>query len=83
MKSKRSDTLTDKKTIDATGLFCPGPILILKGVVKKLEKGTIVELVADDRDVLQDIQEWCSETENTLLSTNDAGNIQNYLIKIG
>lgn len=83
MKSKRSDALTETKTIDATGLFCPGPIKILKGVAKKLEKGTIIRLLADDTDVLQEIEEWCAETENTLISTEDAGDIQTYTVKIG
>ena len=75
--------MTETKTIDATGLFCPGPIRILQGVSKKLEKGTIVNLLADDPEVLQDVEEWVAETENTFISTEDTGSVQTYTVKIG
>jgi len=75
--------MAQTKTIDATGLFCPGPIVILKGISKKLEKGTIINLLADDPDVLGEIEEWCSETNNTLISTENNEDIQTYKVKIG
>ena len=75
--------MAQTKTIDATGLFCPGPIAILKGISKKLEKGTIVNLLADDPDVLGEIEEWCSETNNTLISTENNEDVQTYKVKIG
>jgi len=75
--------MTQIKTIDATGLFCPGPIAILKGISKKLDKGTVVNLLADDPDVLGEIEEWCSETNNTLISTEGNEEVQTYKVKIG
>ena len=75
--------MTVTKTIDATGLFCPGPITILKGVSKKLEIGTIVNLLADDPEVLQDVEEWVAETENILISIEDTGSVQTYTVRIG
>ena len=31
--------MVEKKTVDARGLFCPGPLQIWKGVIRKIEAG--------------------------------------------
>ena len=74
--------MTGKKTIDATGLFCPGPIQIVKGVVRKVERGTVLELLADDPDTTRDVEEWCEETGNKLLSTDEKDGTLSFLFKI-
>lgn len=74
--------MTTKKTIDAKGLFCPGPIQVVKGVSRKVEKGTLLELLADDPDTTQDVEEWCEETGNKLLSTDEKDGTLIFLIKI-
>jgi len=58
--------MTGKKTIDARGLFCPGPVQVLKGVVKQLPPGTTLELIADDPLSKEQVANWCKETENRL-----------------
>lgn len=75
-------SLIAKKTIDATGLFCPGPIQIVKGVARKVERGTVLELLADDPDTTKDVEEWCEETGNTLLSTEEKDGTLIFSIKI-
>ena len=62
---------TEKKTIDARGLFCPGPLQVLKGVLKQIESGTTVELLADDPDSKKDIKEWCVSEGHTLQSITE------------
>ena len=52
-------TMPDKKTVDARGLFCPGPLQVLKGVIKRLDDGDYLELLADDPDSKKDVREWC------------------------
>jgi len=74
--------LTAKKTIDATGLFCPGPIQVVKGVARKVERGTLLELLADDPDAIRDVEEWCEETGNKLLSTEEKDGVLIFLMKI-
>jgi TusA-related sulfurtransferase len=59
------------KTVDATGLFCPGPIQILKGIIKRVDKGDIVELLADDSDTPAQAQEYCIEEGHTLNSVEE------------
>jgi TusA-related sulfurtransferase len=70
-----------KKIIDARGLFCPGPIQVLKGVIKNIENGTLIELLADDPDAKQDVKEWCETTGNTLISIDEKDETLTFLIK--
>jgi len=59
------------KTVDATGLFCPGPVQILRGIIKRIEKGDMVELLADDSDTPAEVQEYCDEEGHTLVSVEE------------
>ena len=71
----------EKKIIDARGLFCPGPIRVLEGVLKHLESGTLVKLLADDPDAKQDIEDWCETTRNILISSDDKCGTLTFLIR--
>jgi TusA-related sulfurtransferase len=59
------------KVIDARGLFCPGPLQVLRGVAKQLEPGSTLMLIADDSDSKDQISEWCKETGNKLESVTE------------
>ena len=59
-----------KKVIDARGLYCPGPLQVLKGVIKQLKPGSVLELLADDPDSQDEIRNWCEETGNSLNSVD-------------
>jgi len=60
-----------KKTIDARGLFCPGPLRVLEGVIQHVDSGTLIELLADDLDSKEEVGEWCKSTGNTLISVEE------------
>lgn len=55
-------------TVDAVGLFCPMPVVRLKVEMEKIALNQVVELLADDEAVLEDLPAWCKETNNKLLS---------------
>ena len=57
-----------EKSIDAIGLFCPMPVVKLKLELEKAGINKVVELLADDPGVLEDLPAWCKETGNKLLS---------------
>ena len=59
--------MTTKKVIDTRGLFCPGPLQVVKGVIKQLELGSTLELIADDPDSKEQVSNWCRETGNVLI----------------
>ena len=55
-------------TVDATGLFCPMPVVKLKVELEKVKLNNVVELLADDPGVCEDLSAWCNETGNRLIS---------------
>lgn len=73
--------MTDKKIIDARGLFCPGPLQVLKGIIKRLEDGDYLELLADDPDSKKDIAEWCVAEGHELESITENNEGIAFLIK--
>lgn len=56
------------RTVDAVGLFCPMPVVKLKLEMENVETNQVVELLADDPGVLEDLPVWCRETDNRLIS---------------
>lgn len=54
--------------MDAVGLFCPLPVVKLKIEMEKAGLHQVVELLADDSGVREDLPAWCRETGNRLLS---------------
>lgn len=54
--------------VDAVGLFCPMPVVKLKVELEKVKLNDVVELLADDPGVSEDLPAWCNETGNRLLS---------------
>jgi len=56
------------KRIDATGLYCPAPMAILKVGLEEIRNSEIVEIIADDPKFGDDLPKWVSLTGNELLN---------------
>lgn len=69
--------------VDACGLQCPGPILKVKETLDKMEKGQILEVHASDFGFIADIEAWCRNTGNTLVTNEIQGNNVSAVIKKG
>lgn len=55
------------KVIDARGLKCPQPQLKLLSESRSMNKGDIVEVVADCPTFETDVRQWCQRTKKALL----------------
>lgn len=62
------------KTLDATGLNCPLPILKAKKALSDLPKDGLLEVLATDPGSVDDFKAFCRATGHALLehSANDA-----------
>ena len=60
--------------VDATGLFCPIPIVRLRLALDNVPSGDTVEILADDPGFPEDVASWCEETGNDLLSLRPEAN---------
>lgn len=57
--------------MDARGLLCPLPVIRTQEKVKGLPPGTVVEIVATDPGVMQDIPAWCRVHGHELISMTE------------
>jgi TusA-related sulfurtransferase len=61
-------TIKVAATVDAVGLYCPMPIIMLSKELGKLQSKQVVEILADDEPFYKDVADWCAQTHNRLLS---------------
>ncbi|HEM3625317.1 TPA: FAD-dependent oxidoreductase [Streptococcus suis] len=66
--SAKCDEASETIRLDACGLQCPGPILKVKENIDKMSIGQKMEVEASDFGFSADIEAWCQNTGNTLLS---------------
>jgi len=50
---------TIDKSLDASGLLCPEPVMMLHKVMREAESGNLVEVIATDPSTLRDIPKFC------------------------
>ena len=69
-------------TLDCVGLYCPMPIVKTAEKIKELKAGEVLEVVADDKGIKQDMPAWCQSTGNEFLGIEEEnGEIKVYLKK--
>ncbi len=70
------------QTLDCVGLYCPMPIVKTAQRIKELKTGEVLEIVADDKGIKQDMPAWCQATGNECLGMEEAnGEIKVYVKK--
>lgn len=69
-------------TLDCTGLYCPMPIIETNDMMRELEIGQVLEIVADDKGIKTDMPAWCESTGNEFLGIEeDNGEYRVYVRK--
>jgi tRNA 2-thiouridine synthesizing protein A len=68
------------ETLDASGLNCPLPILKTKKALSKMDAGKVLEVISTDAGSVKDIEAFCNQTGNKLIS--NAENAGKYLFTI-
>lgn len=69
--------------LDAIGLLCPLPVLKARKRLQALPAGGILRVRADDPAAIIDIPHFCAEAGHTLVSQEDEGAVQTYVIRKG
>jgi tRNA 2-thiouridine synthesizing protein A len=62
-----------KKSIDARGSFCPGPLMELIKAVKHAQVGDVIEVLSSDTGSAKDIPEWVKKMGHELVYCQEAG----------
>ena len=58
-------------TLDCIGLYCPMPIYNTAKRLKELKPGQVLEVLADDEGIKEDMPAWCRTTGNELLGIEE------------
>ena len=61
------------QTLDASGLNCPLPILKTKKALNKMDAGQVLEVISTDAGSVKDLEAFCNQTGNKLVSTIEDG----------
>lgn len=56
-------------TLDATGLFCPEPVMLLHNKIRDIAVGDTVQVLATDPSTQRDIPKFCTFLGHELLSS--------------
>jgi tRNA 2-thiouridine synthesizing protein A len=59
------------KTLDASGLNCPMPILKTKKALKQMESGQILKVISTDAGSVKDLVAFCNQTGNKLIESSE------------
>ena len=72
------------QSLDCLGLYCPIPIVKTAEKIKQLKPGEVLEVVADDKGIKQDMPAWCEATGHEFLGMDEeGGEIRVYVKKTG
>lgn len=55
------------KFLDASGLLCPEPVMLLHKVIRDAETGEVIEVIATDPSTTRDIVKFCHFLGHELL----------------
>lgn len=84
-KSIPSDNTQDNTqavaTLDACGLFCPEPVMLLHNKIRDIAAGEILEVLATDPSTTRDVPKFCMFLGHELVERSEQDGQYRYLIR--
>lgn len=71
------------QTLEAEGLRCPEPVMMVRKTIRKMEDGDVLLVKADDPSTTRDIPSFCRFMDHQLLGAQTETVPYLYLIKKG
>ena len=78
------DTDKDNNTehlLDARGLFCPEPVMLLHKKIREIGGGEVLVLIATDPSTTRDVPKFCHFLGHELISSTEDGKTFRYCIR--
>jgi len=69
--------------LDACGLFCPEPVMMLHIRIKDVAPGKVLRVTATDPSTTRDVPRFCQFLGHELISQTEQGDRYIYLIRRG
>ena len=67
--------------IDAIGLICPEPIMLLHRAIHEANPGQVIELIATDPTSEKDVEKFCEYLNHELISKDISNEILKFKVK--
>lgn len=61
------NTITIHHTLDALGLRCPEPVMLVRKQIRHMQHGEVLLVIADDPATTRDIPSFCQFMDHRLL----------------
>lgn len=71
----------DALVLDASGLFCPEPVMLLHNKIRDIEAGQLLKLIATDPSTGRDVPKFCLFLGHELLESHEGDGTFTYLIR--
>ena len=71
------------ETLDARGLLCPEPLMLVRNAVRGLAPGESVQVFATDPTTTRDLTNFCRFMGHTMVSSESVGDELVYVIRKG
>ncbi len=65
--------MSQRKTINARGAYCPGPLMELIATLKLVEIGDEIEVLSTDKGTVRDVPLWVAKVGHEMVETIDHG----------
>ena len=85
--AKEPDSISDSKIpaaddrLDAQGLYCPEPVMLLHNKIRDIAVGQLLELVATDPSTTRDVPKFCLYLGHELVEQSEDDGKFRYLIR--
>lgn len=76
-----NDDANTEHLLDARGLFCPEPVMLLHKKIREIGEGEILTMVATDPSTARDVPKFCHFLGHELIRTSEEDNLFRYSIR--
>jgi len=80
-KSSSEKNLTIDQKLDASGLYCPEPVMLLHNTIRDMDVGQLLQLIATDPSTTRDVPKFCHFLGHELIDRTEAEGKYLYLIR--
>jgi len=72
---------TPDHILDATGLYCPEPVMLLHNKIRDIAVGEVLQVLATDPSTQRDIPKFCRFLGHELLHEEESEGSYRYLVR--
>lgn len=81
MTETNSEPRQVSKQLDARGLVCPEPVMLLHRAVRDVAPGELIEMLATDPSTTRDVPKFCQFLGHELVAERRYGDEYHYYIR--